>query len=96
MPPRAEKTISNWIKRIPREVSVEEVKQVLAHFSISWRPGGKHNIVVNDSRLSGYGWYLGGNLSIPTVGGRMVKGHYIKNLIGALRMMGLIQEDSDG
>ena len=86
----ADKILAEWKQRIPKSVPVEDVEQVLDHYSISWRQGGKHNIVVNDQRLNGSRWFLGGNLSMPTVSGRSVKGHYIKNLVNALRWIGVI------
>jgi hypothetical protein len=54
-------------------------------------PGGKEqSIVVNDSRLNGMDGFVGGHLSIPSVNGRTVKGHYIKDLVTAMRWMGVI------
>jgi hypothetical protein len=88
----ADKVLNEWKQKIPKSVPLEDVEQVLDHFSISWRKGkgGSHNIVVNDQRLSGSRWFLGGNLSIPSVSGRSVKGVYVKSLMNALRWIGVI------
>jgi hypothetical protein len=87
---QAEKIVKGWIQRVPKSASIEDVELVLRHYEIASRKGGKHTIIVNDQRLSGSRWFLGGNLSIPTVSGRAVKGCYIRNLVNALRWIGVI------
>ena len=86
---KAQKLFDRWSERVPREARLREVKTFLdTYFPQMWGQDGTSHIVVRCEALKDFPDYQPyGELSVPVKGGQKVKGHYIKQLIAAVRLL---------
>ena len=86
---KASKLYRKWADNPPREVRFRDVKTVLDHyFPDTWEQGKSSHIVVRCEVLKTFqGFKPFGEFDIPVKGGQKIKGHYIKTLVKAIKII---------
>jgi len=88
---KRQKLIWQWRESPPTEEDVKKIRLVLEYFGFTIRPGGKHKMVASHPGLRDHPFITMGQITIPTVSGRKVKGFYVKRIVEALEYLGAFE-----
>ena len=86
---KPEKLLEQWTTKAPPEVRLNDVKVLLnRYFPGSWKQESTSHIVAQHDELKHYrGFQPYGEVSLAVKGGRMVKKHYLKHFLAAIRIL---------
>ena len=90
-----ERLYISWIKNLPKEARVGDVKTLLNHFFPGmWGQKRSSHVVIRCEKLKSFPDYGPfGEISIPVKGGQKVKGFYIKRLVRAIALLRELRDD---
>ena len=87
-----QKLIEKWRTCPPTEESFNTVRSVLEYYGFTVRSGGRHHVAHHDG-LRDHPDFPMGQICIPTVKGRTVKGYYLRNIVVAFEYLGVFEDD---
>ena len=90
---RQDKVIRRWLQALPKSERREIVFGVLRRhgFQEPMQRGGGSHYVWTHEKLKGHPDFLGGMLTVA-VRGKQVTGHYVRDVLAALRAIGELDE----
>jgi len=85
---RRQKLIQRWRDSPPTEEQFEKIRSVLEYYGFTFRFGSSHPVASHPDLRDNPSFQMG-EITIPTMKGRMVKGFYLKRIIVALEYLGV-------